>query len=827
VRGLADRYTNVLLNGGRVPSADPERRAVNVDIFPGDLISSLSASKTFTPDQYADGTGGSVNVRTKSVPNGFQFSLGAGISYNTNTTGNENFVTYDGGGAGVFAKDGGQRAIPSFVNREARRSGLPIQERFIRRPSGLPRGAADLAQRYDRLSDSMTDVFGTKREEAPFNYSVDGTIGQDFEWFGRPGGVLLGLTWSRDYQYTEEYVANWLSPGPGATRLLLDRNANNPSVPLNVQRGVDSVLLGGLMTLGYSPADGSDLELTLFYTRNAEDEAIVARSLIPRSLQVQWTEVLHYTQRSLGLMQLAGTHDLPAGRGREPTFSWLASAGRTDQLEPDYRTFTSNFGRFIVDRRPVENVFSQRAQTTSPQFRRIWRELEETSYSFKMDFELPVFQDRDDESAFKFGAFYQWSERLFEQIAISYALGQDDSPDIDGVEVELDYYEQVDPAISWANVFLQSDRTGYHGPANNISPATRPRLRWYPYFQNTPPVVSYQALQVLGAAYFMYEGQLTEDIRMILGARAAITDILVEGGVSSDDDPTSRFQTNRADLSQINLLPALALSWDFFDDMKLRFAASRTLALPTFRELAAINILDPVSGIEFIGNPGLEISNITNYDLRWEWFPRDGEVLAVSAFTKLLDRPIELVLDRDDLGDTALYRNFPKGTVYGLEFEVRKRLDTHSELLRNFSIGGNYSYFISSVLLDPISARRRQAVNLPTTRRLQGQPDYTFNVNLTYDNPDSGLFLGLFYNVTGPQLEFAGQGVNPDVVKRPSPQLDFVLRKQLWENWEFTFRARNMINPEVTEAAFFNGREYPFSSYKEGRSYSMSLKFKW
>ena len=68
VRGLPDRYVNSQMNGVRLPTADPDKRAVQLDQFPSALIESIQVSKTFTPDQQGDASGGAVNVVLKSIP---------------------------------------------------------------------------------------------------------------------------------------------------------------------------------------------------------------------------------------------------------------------------------------------------------------------------------------------------------------------------------------------------------------------------------------------------------------------------------------------------------------------------------------------------------------------------------------------------------------------------------------------------------------------------------------------------------------------------------------------------------------------------------------
>ena len=98
VRGMPDRYVNTLLNGGRLPSTDPDKRAINVDLFPGSILESINTYKTFTPDQPGDFTGGSVDIRTKTFPDKPSFGTGVTVEYNSQTTFNTNFLTYNGGG---------------------------------------------------------------------------------------------------------------------------------------------------------------------------------------------------------------------------------------------------------------------------------------------------------------------------------------------------------------------------------------------------------------------------------------------------------------------------------------------------------------------------------------------------------------------------------------------------------------------------------------------------------------------------------------------------------------------------------------------------------
>ncbi|HXV91184.1 MAG TPA: carboxypeptidase regulatory-like domain-containing protein, partial [Gemmatimonadales bacterium] len=65
VRGLGERYTTTSLNNTRIPSPEPERKVVPLDLFPAGLLQSITTSKTFTPDQPGDFTGAQVDLRTR------------------------------------------------------------------------------------------------------------------------------------------------------------------------------------------------------------------------------------------------------------------------------------------------------------------------------------------------------------------------------------------------------------------------------------------------------------------------------------------------------------------------------------------------------------------------------------------------------------------------------------------------------------------------------------------------------------------------------------------------------------------------------------------
>ena len=249
--------------------------------------------------------------------------------------------------------------------------------------------------------------------------------------------------------------------------------------------------------------------------------------------------------------------------------------------------------------------------------------------------------------------------------------------------------------------------------------------------------------------------------------------------------------------SAIGLSIALSIGYERFAEL---LAWSQTLARPSFKEMGPVLTRDFTADEFFVGNPELQLSKANNYDFRVEWFPRAGEVLAVSLFYKDLQNPMEqgsfyneFPLDIQYLK----YFNAPQGVVYGLELEARKRLDQVASFLKNFSVYFNYSQIRSEVPLEPQTASLLSARGQPAgTRPLQGQPEYIVNAGLNYDNDEYRFYAGLYFNVTGPFLYAVGspfgsgadQGVLPDIYEQPAPSLDFNLTQGLTENWKLTFR---------------------------------------
>ena len=86
-----------------------------MDIVPSKLLDNIVTSKTFTPDEPGNFSGGLVSINTKPFPDQFYVDVSAALSYNSLSTSNDNFLTYSGSGTDWRGLDDGSRAMPPAV----------------------------------------------------------------------------------------------------------------------------------------------------------------------------------------------------------------------------------------------------------------------------------------------------------------------------------------------------------------------------------------------------------------------------------------------------------------------------------------------------------------------------------------------------------------------------------------------------------------------------------------------------------------------------------------------------------------------------------------
>src|SRR5688572_29578005 len=113
IRGLGERYSSTTVNGAYVPSPDLTRNVIPMDLFPAEIVESLSIQKGYSADQPAAFGGGNVDIRTRSLPDDFEFNVQVGTG--TNSGNSDDGLGYPGGSDDGFGTDDGTRAMPQEI----------------------------------------------------------------------------------------------------------------------------------------------------------------------------------------------------------------------------------------------------------------------------------------------------------------------------------------------------------------------------------------------------------------------------------------------------------------------------------------------------------------------------------------------------------------------------------------------------------------------------------------------------------------------------------------------------------------------------------------
>lgn len=272
------------------------------------------------------------------------------------------------------------------------------------------------------------------------------------------------------------------------------------------------------------------------------------------------------------------------------------------------------------------------------------------------------------------------------------------------------------------------------------------------------------------------------------------------------------------ELDETEVLPALSVVYQLGSAMNLRAAYSRTVNRPELRELAPFKFTHVVGGYSVTGNPDLVSADITSVDLRWEWFPSAAEVVAVSAFYKDFDRPIEsVVIGAAELLET--YENAESARNYGIEIEMRRELGTLWAALAPFTVVLNGTWVDSEIEIDP------QATILTNpTRALAGQPEVVGNLAVEWSRPGWGTNLRVLWNQVGEKVAAGGALGLPDVIEADRSTLDLVWTQTLGGFADGITLKLSGSNLTDEEALWTQGGGV-FRRYEPGRELGLSVGF--
>ncbi len=770
VRGLGERYSSTQLNGVTIPSPEPEKKVVPLDIIPANLIENIITVKTFLPDQPGTFAGGLVKIRTKEFPDQFTFNVSISGGINTNAHFNAR-PAYSFGKFDFLGIDDGTRIFPKNF--------LP-PEQSVRQTYTGRTGAREIVSLFG--SNIWNPTFNQYAPNQGYSIAIADRIG------ALPLGYIASLSYSSDVNYKEQRLF-FLNPVP---------NPQSPAIyDFDTQVSTFGVNWGGLLNLNVQLGENNKIGIKNTYNRTAEDEVRIAEgnSIDPEFFNDIRSTRLRFVERQLISSQVTGTHYLSSLGKSE--FEWKAQYARASRREPDNREtyFTKVQGDSIF-------IPGNRNQ-------RFFAELADNAFDAVADWTMPFTQWSGQKSKLKLGGLFSNKSRQFEARRFRY------------LRLNVGNYDRDFRA------------NGIDSPEAIFSPSaftdTTEAIEFNEY---TRPQDEYQASEQVIAGYIMTELPLTTTLRFIGGVRVEKNKVELNADVGFSF--TSPVPIN-AGFDRTNILPSLNLVWSPIESINLRAGFSQTIAQPELRELAPFQFDDFRSST--YGNPGLKQTVIQNYDIRWEWFPRIGELVAVSFFYKNLQNPLErLVLADQSTLPVFTTINGLSARNFGMEFEIRKRLDVLTPMLSNFSLGMNATLVSSNVEIDPQIEIWNQseakittitAVALARSRPLQGQSPFILNVNLGYQNDESGWQAILLYNISGARIsELTGsQFIQENIYEQPRNQLDFSISKRITQRFGIKVNIKNILNDRYLFTFGKSPKGVEAERFKVGTNFSVNVSY--
>lgn len=343
------------------------------------------------------------------------------------------------------------------------------------------------------------------------------------------------------------------------------------------------------------------------------------------------------------------------------------------------------------------------------------------------------------------------------------------------------------------------------------------------------PQDKYFGISALNAGYLMLDNKLGDKWRLVWGSRVESFQQFLKSQQQGTDKAII------INSEKIDILPSFNLTYNPQARTNIRIAGSRTVARPEFREIAPFTFFDFETIASTAGSPNLKRSSILNADLRYEWYPKAGEVVSVAAFYKQFTDPIELRLNSASVATRRQYQfqNAVSADLYGAEFEIRKSLSFLSKStawLERLVVSGNASFIFSEVLLGNTDPSGNP---LPATARpLQGQSPYLVNAGLQYDT-ENGFGASILYNKIGQRLSLVGNNDFGDIYERPRDLLDLqASQKILKRKGEVRITVSDLLNQPIqtyenrnSAKSYQPGTDKPFSSFTPGTTFTVAFTY--
>jgi len=800
IRGLGGRYVTTTLNNATMPSTNPSKRTVPLDLFPSNFVNQLDIKKTFLPFMPGESTGGNLVINTKTFPDERAGSVSASLGYVSDLTGQTvgvdpasgafDFLGWDDGERreniavstiGDIVQDGGEFVDESGNSFQLDRSVL----RELQRTAGIL-----LAEDWDLDFEDATPDVGLGVSYGDLFYIGEGEL-------GFYGAVNYSNTWS---QRSNGVRRTFTNAGGVADDQIYESNSNN-------------IDLSGLLSVGYNIGNHT-FEWNNVASRSTE--SFVERSVGREGDEFRsvYQATSQWEERQFISTQLLGSHFLNDDGSLFGEWQVTASQARRDV--PGRTDVRFNAESNLTDPAALRAAFDfsqpndEQADILNGFFfssggsTKRWDELTDDNFDGSFDLTWDLLDDGSSYSQLRFGAQAIYRERDADSATYGFFNN--------GANAELSRSPNV---LVSDNIFVCGEGPGtvecepvidgdsvlppVGGVQNNPTTGFLFQVR-------TQVSDEYEATLEYNSVYAMYDHTFNGVWQVVAGARYEEYEQITDTFDLTTGAPVEGV------VDEGSFLPALGINWFYSENQQLRFAVSQTVARPDFKEASNAVYFDNEFNVRVRGNPNLEVSDVLNVDLRWEWYFGDSgqDNLSAAIFYKDMDDPIERVNQAASgtASNSRTFQNSEAAELYGFEVEGRKEFFLTDDYNNVLFLTFNTAYIESETTL--LSG---------DSRALQGQPEFTANVVLGYDNFPGGHQLTLLYNHNGESIADVGILGLPDIVLEDRGEFNLVYRYDISEAATLRARVENLFDQEVE---YTQGGEV-FQSYDKGVRFQLSV----
>ena len=815
VRGLSDRYSLATLNGVAIPSLDPNKNSVQMDLIPSNVIDNILVFKTFTPDLPGNFTGGLVDVYTSDFPDSLEVFFNYSTGYSNLSNINNNFLRQAPSSTDWIGYDDGSRDIPDFVLQNGINNYDPssFEQAFYYAQSQDPSYANMtlnevqddngnfnswserwfwLEQHRIKTNDSLsiaTNSFSKnwdpERYRSGLNRSFNFSIGNKYILKEKELGFYSGVNYSKKYLYYENAEFGRYKQTGSESQTL------NPNKVGLESRGDENIFGSIFTTTSIKFNDNHKLALMGMINQSGQSSAryFDGENMSDAFGLYEEQRTQRYLERQMKTSQLSGNHKF--SRNKNSELNWNLGLTKSYQNTPDLRVFTNSYEYINIEDDETGDIYLDTLPTYSiqanlyPAPTRYYRYLNEDNLNFKSDYKFNL----NDSEFIKLGFYYLDKKR--DNIEYRYTF----------IANGINYNDNLEEYFNSENMIVGQSNTGLGGQGEYIN-----------VIDNTEIKNQYNAEQKILSSYIMSTLNPTDILEITFGARFENSKILA---VSSDAEQ---------DIGRLNnsdILPALNAKYNLDENSFLRISFTKTLARPSFREIAPISWYDFETTFQFIGNPNLKRTLINNLDLRLERYLLGAGIASISGFYKKFTNPIEQVMNPQAQNIELSWRNVDQALLFGFEFEFKKKIILKKARILN--IGFNASYIKSQTKIDSQELELIQALdpNHSNTRPMFGQSPYIINFYSQYQF--NKWTSSANFNVSGKNIVIVQKGA-VDVYQAPQPLLNLKINRKISDKSNISLSARNLLSAKNRWYYPFNDKEYNFRNFNYAPQFNLGVQ---